>query len=263
MVDNTTEFEQEDFLQRIAKGWDVSQARTWMTEKRRERRKSSGLHTLAASATSLVGTNSDTLPPTFTLDYIRLRILQDQYKDLIYQTACRWTFEEILDLLHWEKSIPQRSYDHLFARISAIISDDEIRCEPSRRTEVVALELVREAYTLCDIQRVPDPDDLEFATSNLVHASYPTTTVCMDLSRFLDEDLHDMVEEEVEAIKTLTPMSISNRYQPECSLQAPSRAMTQQTELLRVAQQICHISVLHWRVWGPILYDLPDEPCDD
>ena len=227
---------------------------------RLERGMSSGLHTLAASITGLVVTNSDNLPPTLTLDYVRLRTLQMQFQNLLYQAACRWTFEEILDSLSWRGVIPEHFYDDLFARISIITSDDETRCEISRRAQDVVLEIARKAYQLCNIQTVPSSTDLEFTASNLIHASDHSTVVFKDLERYLREDLDDIVQEEVEAIKELTPMQISNLYLPECSVQLC--CTTHQTELLRVAQQISHMSVLHWRVWAPILYSQPEEPGD-
>ena len=260
MVDSTVQFEQQDFLRRIARGWEVSQARAWFAKERQDRMASSGLLTLAFSVTGLITTDSTALPSTFTLDYIQLRSLQMQFKELTYQSACRWTFEEVLDSLHWARSIPQRSYVDLSAQISAISSDNVLSHDHSRRNEEVALQVVREAYRLCNIQRIPSSDDVEFAASNLAHASDPSTTVCKDLQTYLEEDLSDMVDREITAINDLTPMQISNRYLSEIPSQALPPLITQQTELLRAAQQIAHISVLHWRVWAPILYDQPEVP---
>ena len=260
MVDSTVEFEQQDFLRRITEGWEVSQAHAWFAKERQNRMASSGLLTLALSITGLITTDSTTLPSTFTLDYIQLRSLQMQFKELTYQSACRWTFEEVLDSLHWARSIPQRSYVDLSAQISAISSDDELSYDHLRRNEEVALQIVREAYKLCNIRRIPNSDDIEFAASNLIHASDPSTTVFKDLQTYIEEDLSDMVDREIRAINDLTPMQISNRYLPKISSQVLSPLITQETELLRAAQQIAHISVLHWRVWAPILYDQPEVP---
>ena len=262
MVDSTVGMEQQDFVQRIAKGWDVRQAYTWFAKERQDRKSISGLHTLAASVTNMVITNSDVLPPTFTLDYIRLRTLQTQIQGLIFQTGCRWTFEEVLDKLEWRGSIPRFSCDALFARIAAVISEDPTRGCLAQQTEHVTLEIVRGAYKTCNVQGVPTFEDEEFARSNLIYASDPATNVFKVLYRYLEEDLCELVEEEVEAIKDLTPMQISNRYLPEFSVHTPPQhAISQQADLLRVAQQIAHISVLHWRVWAPILYDQPMELC--
>ena len=262
MVDSTVEMEQQDFIQRIGKGWNVRQAQTWFAKERKDRKHFSGLHTLAASVTNLVMTNCDILSPTFTLDYIRLRTLQTQIQDLIFQADCRWTFEEVLDLLGWKGSISRFSYNALFARIAAVSSESGTRGCSVQQTENVVLEIVREAYRLCNVQGVPSSEDMEFARSNLVYASDPTTTVFKVLHRYLEEDLWEMVEEEVETIKDFTPMQMSTRYLPEFSVHTPPQhAISQQADLLRVAQQIAHISVLHWRVWAPILYDQPMELC--
>ena len=258
MVDTTVEFEQQDFLRRIAEGWDVSQAHAWFAKEQKARRSSSSAFTLAMLVTGLIITDSTILPSTFTLDYIRLRSLQTQFKELTYQSACRWTFEEVLGLLQWEKLIPQSSYDNLFAQIRAISNDGEMRYDDLRRNEEVALQIVREAYKLCNIQSIPAFDDVEFAAINVAHASNPSTTVCKDLQTYLGEDLRDMVDREIRAIKDLTPMQISDRYRPETSSQITSSIISQQAELLHAAQQTAHISVLHWQVWAPILYNQPE-----
>lgn len=256
MVDTTVAFEQKDFLRRMEEGWDVGRARTWFVKERQERGSSSGLLTLGPTITDLIINNADNLPPTFTLDYILLRTLQSIFESLVYQAACKWTFEESLRSLKWEASISQRCYDDLFARISTITSDEEARCNDSRQSEDVALEIVREAYQLCNIRKVPSAQDTDSAESNLRYSCDPSTGVFQDFKNYLADELHDLVEEEVDTIREYTPMQISNRYAPEGSIQPPQTA-TERTELCRIAQQIAHISVLHWRVWAPILYEQP------
>ena len=110
---------------------------------------------------------------------------------------------------------------------------------------------------MCDLQKAPSLDDWKDATSSLVYASDPNTSVHETLRSYLAEDLQELIKREVETIKGFTPMQISDRYLPVGSAQVPSRSLTQDTELLLVAQQIAHISVLHWRVWAPILYEQP------
>ena len=256
MIDNTVEFEQKDFLERIAKGWDVSPARTWFAKQRRERTMSSGLHTLASSITDLIIGNSDNLPPTLTLDYLRIRTLQFQLERPMYQAACRWTFEEISESLS-QKPIPQSSYDDLHSRIAVLTSDGESRAHPSKQMENIILEIVREAYRVSNIDKVPTPEDLDSAESNLVHATDPSTSVFQQLRSYLAEDLHQLVEEEAEAAKDFTPAQMSTCFVLDNL--SPTRKVTEQSEMLRFAQQIAHISILHWRVWAPILYDLPEE----
>jgi len=260
MVDGTVAFEHKDFLHRIAEGWDVSRARTWFVNELREQRPSSGIMILAPAITRMIVTNSERLPPTFTLDYIRLRTLQQNFEDLMYQAACRWTLEEVSASLNWEGPIPQSSYDSLFARISIISPADEPKCSPSRQMGCVALEIVRAAYALRDISTLPLSKDLEFAESSLEYSCDASTSVFKDLQSYLAEDLQDMVDAEVQSTKDLTPMQIANRYVPEGSVHPSPQIITEQTQIRRLAQQISHISVLHWRVWGPLLYEQPDKP---
>lgn len=257
MIDNTVKFEQIDFLDRLSHGWDVREARDWFAKERQARNTSQALPMLAALITDLVITDSAMLPPTFTLDYIRMQTLQSQFQRLMYQIACRWTFEETLNSLS-QKSIPQSSYNDLYARISVLTSDEESRRYPSQKTKDISLEIVRLAYRLSSPHKVPSSEDLDFAESNLLYASSPSTNVFESLQRYLAEDLHQLVEDEVTTIKDLTLVQITNRYHSEPSIRPG--VITEESDLLRIAQQIAHISVLHWRVWGPILYDQPHKP---
>ncbi|KAL6714869.1 Protein SOSEKI 1 [Lecanora helva] len=256
MIDSTVEFEQKDFLDRISHGWDVTPARTWFTRQRREPRRNSGLHTLAASVADLIVGKANVLPPTLTLDYVRMRTLQLRFENLMYQAACRWTLEELVELRS-QRSIPPQSYDDLFSRIAIITSDEESRSQPSRQTENVTLEIVREAYRVSGLHRLPMPQDLESTESNLLHASDPSTSVSNQLRRYLAEDLNELIEEELQAIKDLTPVQIATRYILNGT--PDMQRVTERAELRSMAQRIAHISVLHWRVWGPIMYDLPEE----
>ncbi len=260
MVDATVAFEHKDFLRRMTEGWDVSRGRAWFVNERHEKGQASGVMIVAPAITKLIVTNAEHLPPTFTLDYIRLRTLQEDFEHLMYQAACRWTLEEVLSSLDWKTFFPQSSYDALFTRIFIITSADESKSSPLRLTEDVALEIVRVAYELCHISTLPSTKDLDFAASNLEYSSDASTSVFKDLQSYLAEDLQDIVDAEVQSTQDLTPMQIANRYVPKGSIPASPSAITEQTRLRRLAQQISHISVLHWRVWGPLLYDQPDKP---
>ena len=259
MVDCTVAFEQKEFLHRIAGGWDVDRARAWFTNERRRSESISGFQTLNTSITAMIIANCDNLPPTFTLDYIRIRTLQIRFEHLMYQTSCRWAFEEVLDSLGWHRPIPQEAYDNIFFRTSVIISDEEPEYNPSRRAEDILLEIVREAYRLCNIHKLPTTEDMETAESNLAHVANPTTSVSEELRLYIAEDLRKVAIEEFEQAKNLTPLGLANRYAPDGPTASRPVMITEKAELLRLAQQIAHISVLHWQVWAPILYELPDE----
>lgn len=262
MVDATVGFEHHKFLREIAEGWDVSRARAWFVNERRAKSQSSGITVLVPAITKLVVTNSDRLPPTLTLDYIRIRILQKDFEDLMYQAACRWTLEEVVSSLDWQRPIPQTCYDILFARVCVITAAEESRRSPQELMEDVALEIVRTAYNLCQTSKLPSPKDLEFAESNLEYSSDVSTSVYQDLHSYMAEDLQDIVDEEVRTTRDFTPMQIANRYLSHNSVRPSTSNVTEHARIQLLAQQISHISVLHWRVWGPLLYEQPDQPGD-
>lgn len=263
MVDSIVSFEQKEFLGWISDGWDPSQAKAWFTHEQQTRSPARGVLRIAPAVTDMIISNAKTLPPTFTLDYTRLQILQTHFERLMHHASCCWAFEEVVYSLGWHGTIRKSTYNDLFARISIITSDPESRCNPHQQTSDIALEIVRAAYGLCNIVRLPSQVDVELSEYSLDYACDVTTGVYRDLHAYLAEDLRDSVQEEVESIKDLTPMQISNRYTPSASIRSLQQDNTPQTELLRMAQLIAHISVLHWRVWGPILYELPDASNDD
>lgn len=261
MVDSTVAFVQKDFLQRITEGWDVSRARTWFVDKRQKKGLSSGLMILTPAITNIIVENSPTLPPTFTLDYIRLRALQEDFESLMSQAACRWTLEKVLSSLKSRGSVPQIIYDRLFARVCIIRSPTETKRSPlGRASDDITLEIVRMAYNFCGISNLPSTKDIEYAQSKLEYCCDDTTSVYKDLQLHLAEDLQIMVDEEVHVMKNLTPMQVANRYVPEIPIHPLPPIVTEKIQLRSLAQRIAHISVLHWRVWGPILYEQPDVP---
>lgn len=248
-MNSTVFFEQQDFLRRIADGWDPTEAQTWFTNEQQARGLSSRSCTFTAAITDLIVQTAESLPPTFTLDYIRLRTLQADFQSLKSRAACLQTLKAMLKSLGWNGAIPQCSYDDFFARISVLISDEALKPDQSETIGDVTLEVVREAYKLCEISKLPTAEDLDFAENYLRDSWEGKNRVFAEVKSSLCEQLHNLVEEEVEAIGNLTPVQIINRYAPE-----GSELVTEQVELLRMAQKIAHIAVLHWRVWASIVY---------
>lgn len=254
MLDSTVAFEQSDFLSRIENGWDPSEARTWLASERQSRSLPSGASTIVPAVTSMIIYDDDYLPPTFTLDYARIRSLQTQFQNLIDRAACLRTFEAMLKRLGCNAAIPASFNNDLFARISTLTID-----QPNRTEQIpdIALEVVSRVYKVCKIQQLPSSTDLGFAERHLQQNFERTNNNFSDLERSLGDQLLHLTEQEISIISNFSPVQIVNHYQPRSSNKPLAKRVTIESELLSIAQKIAHITVLHWRVWAPLIYKEP------
>ena len=254
MLDSTVAFEQSDFLRRIENGWDPSEARGWLASERQRRGLPSGASTIVRAVTSMIVYDDDYLPPTFTLDYARLRTLQTQFQNLMDRAACLRTFKAMLKRLGCNAAIPATFNNDLFIRISTLTIDQPNRSE---RVADIALEVVSRAYKVCKIRHLPSSTDLEFAERHLEHNHERTNDNFSDLERLLGDQLLHLTEQEISIIGNFSPVQIVNHYQPQSSSISLVKPVTMESELLSIAQKIAHITVLHWRVWAPLIYNEP------
>ena len=254
MLDSTVAFEQSDFLNRIENGWDPSEARTWLASERQSRSIPSGTSTIVPAVTSIIVYDDDYLPPTFTLDYTRIRSLQTQFQNLMDRAACLRTFEAMLRRLGCNAPIPKSFNNDLFARISTLAIDQP---DHSEQVADIALEVVSRAYKVCKIHRLPSSTDLEFAERHLQQNYDRTNDNFSDLERVLGDELLHLTEQEISIIGNFSPVQIVNHYQPQISSKSLATPVTIESELLSIAQRIAHITVLHWRVWAHLIYNEP------
>ena len=212
---------------------------------------SSDFHLLTTAVVDLIVRNCAHFPSTFTLDYIRLRTLQVDFQTLRFQAACRWTFAKTLQMLGWGRPCPQKSYNDLYAHVSAITSDPGL-IDIDLWHSCVALEIVRDVYRTCSNCELPSCKDLNFARDCLLESCKPTTAVFVDLADSLALRLHELVDREMDTIGNLSPVQIMNRQLPQKpGFDVPN----EHTGLVHIAKRISHIVELHWRVWAPILYE--------
>ena len=252
-MEDTIAFEQNDFLRQIANGWDVSGARVWFENlQEADEKSSSGLWLLAHAITDAVVFYQDNLPPTLALDYSHIRILQLDFQTLVYQAACQQTLNKMLELLGWTGKASPRSYAELFVRVAPLILEQGLQFDYWQVKGSVVLEIVRAAYAICSNREPPTSEDLEFAEDFLSRCCDSKQSEFVDTRDSLAAVLKIRVYDEMCAIVDLAPAQLMGRQIP----QKPGAAVESENEgLLRIARRISHISQLHWRVWGPILYE--------
>lgn len=255
-VEDTVAFEQAVFRQRMADGWDVMGARIWFDDIQAAYEEyDSGLWVLVKYLTRAVALNHLDFPPTLTLDRDRLRKLQMDFQVLVYQAACRRTLTETLKNLGWTEKVSKACHADLFSRVAILISHPESQYDYWQRRESVALEVVRAAYTVCgNRKKLPKAEDLDFAEDYLRRCCDPRELIFEVVQRSLATELADIVSDEVSAIGDLTPDQLMKRLLPQ---QAGFCVQGQSEGLVHIAKRIAHIAELHWRVWGPILYEQP------
>lgn len=239
----------------MADGWDVMGARLWFEDLHEAGEEPhAGLWTLVKALTDAVVYYHQYFPPTLTLDYNRLRVLQVDFQVLFYQEACRWTLTQTLRNLEWTGKLFKEPLADLFCRVAILISDPGQQYDFSHRRESVALEVVRAAYAICGNHNLPRSQDLDFAEDMLRRCCDPGEDMFLMLRTSLAMDLADKVDDEVSAIGDLTPEQLTRRLLP----QQPGFEVRSESEaLVHIAKRIAHIAELHWRVWGPILYQRP------
>lgn len=256
-VEDTIAFEQNHFLRRIAGGWDVIGAHLWFKNLQdADEESESGLWILAKALTEAVIFCHDDFPLTLILDRNRLRTLQIDFQVLIYQAACRRTLYRTLKFLGWEDEVLAISYtNRLFLRVNILISDRGLQYDYWQRRGSVALEVVGAAYAICGKDRdLPTFEDVQFAEDSLRHCCDPRKPVFGVMQRALAVKLIDKVDVELCESMDLTPVQLMGRLLP------PERGFVVESEiagLVHIAKRISHIAELHWRVWGPILYEQP------
>ena len=213
-----------------------------------------GLQVLAKALTDAVVFSHLHFPPTLALDYNRLRILQFEVQFLLYQAACRRTLTHTLRALGWKGNIAKGAYADLFFRVAVLVWDQGLQYDYTTRTDSVALEVVRVAYAVCSNRELPTSNDLNFAETYLRLCCDPRGPVFEILRSSLAVELEGKVHDEVCATGDFTCVQLLRRQFPQ---QRMSSVQSEVEGLIHIARRIAHIAKLHWRVWGPILYERP------
>ncbi|MCJ1468640.1 hypothetical protein MMC07_007269 [Pseudocyphellaria aurata] len=276
MVGDFVHFEQEVFLRRIPHDENLRSAHSWFqplgskfgtqNDQSRGRRFSDFLR----GVVNIIASKLPSYPSTFEHDFDRLRLLQQHFQSCLTQAACRQIFiETVLDLAHSRLPSPE-TCDGLLIRISSLITTTEPKSDFEMQARAVALEIAREAHLVCGQRSLPSDPLLEKIEDRLVRFWSQGSALFRELAQFLVTDLIHLVEREVEAIIDLAPLQILNHLNPPPFPISTSPLHQQQQQqqhwgrdeqlqngLIGIAKRTAHIAVLHWRVWGPILYEGP------
>lgn len=254
LVDDSIHFEQNNFLRKISEGWDVEGAREWFAfHCENAATEESRLMCFTRAIIDIITDHRKAFPTTLGHDVDRLLVLRTDFYMELYQEACNQAFVDTLHRMGWIGMLPSNAYSRMLGRVVGIL-DKPGRRNPSDYNEEVALEVVHEAYRLCNFKALPDERLVKSARLQLQEASSPGSTMYEEIRDLLGYDLTDLVGNEVKDLIHLTPLQMLNHLNPGPLSSGTTCGMH---GLITIARRTAHIVVLHWRIWGPILYEQP------
>ena len=254
MLSRSIEDEQNQIICWIKAGWEVP---NWLDNA------IEGSNTSFASFTTkfvlLITQPTDSLPTALALDHNRIQCLQANFRLLVFQTACSHALLATLHLLGWTGPLPASSSNDIASLVSGIEQDHCLDLTEQR--EALVLGIASHAYKLCATPGLPSPGVLRH-TSNALHTGTqaPPSPIAKRIVASLSAQLMEAVEKELDAVKGLDALQLSNRYTSPVSASTVLVTVTslskhaQQAHVEEMARRIAHIVTLHWRVWAPILY---------
>ncbi|KAL9604961.1 MAG: hypothetical protein Q9219_000149 [cf. Caloplaca sp. 3 TL-2023] len=248
LLQDGIQFEQSQILSRIAAGWSIPHQDRWFGSGDDNRKEGNQFTNFTDRTIEYIISCSQFLPTTFSADFDRLRALQHDFWLCHYHAVCVAALRGTLNQLGRRCNVPDRSEALAMQNIWAVIVGlgKDFACKAH---SAVILQIVMEAFQICNISALPDSTILS------------TTLMCfneaLNDAGTAGNELADLVHSEAETIFNMTPLEILNRYNPGSS--SPSDGHWKAVSLENLARRTAHVIVLHWRVWAPILYTQSSE----
>ena len=270
MVNDGIEYEQRHFLACMASGMEVAEARSWYDtamssdsiEYTREGRQSlapgydfreDDQILFARAAVDLVCDPESEIPNTFVYDKERLQSLRLDFQQCLLQTIITESCCRLLRQLKYVGIPSPEAMRKILLRLWQLDQNSLPGKSGKPDSQEVVLEITRSIYEECNIHALPRDEDMAMVRSYIQSATDKESDLYHDILASTWDELDILIEQEVLAIHDLEPLQMLNYYRPIPS----SRAKFDTMSLQDLAQRIAHIAVLHWRVWGPIVYCRP------
>ena len=272
MINESTYYEQRHFIGRIAGGMEVVEARNWYDAVM----SSDSLDTtsdgedlavsesdiqdndqisFARTVVDLICDPASKIPNTFVYDKERIQSLRADFQKCLLQTIITESYCRLLRQLQYLEMPSLGLINKVLLRVWQI--DQTFLPGQSGKTvsDEIILEITRSAYETCCIETLPRDEHMAMVRSYIQSATVKDSDLYHDILASTWDELDILIEQEVESIQDLQPLQILNHYRPNPSPQLKLETLG----LHSLAQRIAHVAVLHWRVWGPILYLQPRE----
>ena len=208
---------------------------------------------LTEGIVGIVKSSSSKYPSTFLFDTDRLHSLQTRFRYKLHKEIIRRTLAHFATRSRCHRQgASTTSSQHLLSRIDAMLEPADLASNWSTNASTIALEIVRCLPDFNNSCSLPTMDILQEVETFLKDAESEASELHTAAEEHLQDKLRPLVAREVKSGKHLTLSQLSNRFQP--CLRQDGAPMNQQEELEAIAKKIAHLSILHWRIWGPILY---------
>jgi len=265
LIENTVPFLQKRYLKLIAEGEkETRPAAEWFTDLQRQ----TALTRLDASrdddranltillggmCKSLLSFQAVPLPSTFDDEKGRIRQLRSDVQDLIYLDVC---CSVLRALLNYQRQNVQ-TYNVLKTRLWYIMEEMDDPADGSNRwtrsVDSIALEIAR-AKSIIAPDRGPICTRSIHEAEVLVREHFTQSTrVFEEISLSIIRTLEDEATGVAIQYLRMSPLEISESQRgPSC----PQRASGNQPypDVQSSARRLAHVGVLHWWVWGPLVY---------
>ncbi|KAF2153044.1 Tcp11-domain-containing protein [Myriangium duriaei CBS 260.36] len=271
LIEDGVNFQQKYHLTRMHYGrLDTARARRWFFREHSRHLTSNAQPDkvrvfIAALFKALLSQSSvSSLPETFSLDSDRLRAMRADLHNLIYLEICLDVFDSALESSVSEE-VRNKARKSFASTLPSIVGDSRrfVDCASN-----IAVEIVRQCLEAERSDEKFNTHRTELAEgrleSELVSSSLQFARQAKRLYATYAPQLEKMVRENL----PLTPLTLHDRmFAPssqQATLGAPSAAdkaaAAQQSKSIKaVLGRICHVAVLHWHIWSPLVYDVVEE----
>ncbi|KAF2083836.1 T-complex 11, partial [Saccharata proteae CBS 121410] len=284
LIEDTVNFEQKYHLERISRRRIlVDRSQHWYALQEVDQQdldsnpkcKDPGSRVLIQGLLSLLtsGDRHRPFPETFYLDFERLRVLRAEFRDQVYLRMCSETFTSIIRRLGHKDSVSAHTQKTLRETIYALVPINENSGSSSIQhwlvnVDNIAVELVRRALFLCGQATEYDGELVQVVSTQLRRLiSMDNGQEFADYARPLKDTLATLVLGSAGSCASLSPVDIFNALIMPTSASSPrtgiispdlaagvSKEIPEENYLTDIARRITHIAVVHWRIWGPIVY---------
>ncbi|KAF2740681.1 Tcp11-domain-containing protein [Polyplosphaeria fusca] len=213
-------------------------------------------------------------PETFYLDQDRLQQLKTEIDDMILHEISANIYQQILRRLGCRRPISQSDRDGLRQVLSDVLGGGSAhaRMQWLQSRDNIASELIRQSSIKMGLEPFSNMAEVP-QVMQLLHASFvddfnehASAVESLFLPQILSTVNMNMFSSPLELFNSLVAHP-SPPPPPQCS---PSTSVTFEHTLsgeslpyphkfTELSNRIAHVTLLHWRIWGPIAYVLEEE----
>ena len=207
-----------------------------------------GASVIARGIVECIVDSQKELPPSFACDKQRFNNLRSDFQRHVAQALLQNAVTVFLQR-NWGRNVQLCGEldDIINTRVQQLYYSPYAEPPP---LDSVALEILRAIEVRYGGSDTLPKDDV---VNIIVERLKDGTADVKELREDLCCDLLSSVRQKLKDIAGATPLHIHNYYADAWRMYGQEPFVTSDS----MAQRIAHIAVLHWRVWGPIVYEQP------